>query len=185
MRLDKIAEEFGDAVDISWKAFLLRPNVEERTMEKFTRYTKSWARPAEAEPGATFNEWSGEHEPPSHSVPSAIAGKVAETFGPELFHAFHWKLLEAYFVENRTISDPGVLVDVATQVGIDGEAFRTTMGERAQEFAAVVIDDHNTAVNSGISGVPAVVVNDEYPFTGAQDIDFYRRIVANLSAKAE
>ncbi len=182
MRLDKVKEEFGDQVEITWKSFLLRPNVEEKPMDKFTRYTESWKRVNEAEPELTFNQWSGEHEPPSHSIPSAIAGKAAETFGDELFHKFHWRLLEAYFVENRTVSDPAVLIDVAMNVGIDGEEFRTTMGERAAEFAEAAIADHNEAVNSGISGVPAVVVNDEFPFTGAQDTDFYRRIVANLSA---
>ncbi len=185
MRLDKVKQEFGDAVDITWKSFLLRPNVEDRPMATFTRYTESWARPGENEPDATFNQWSGEHEPPSHSIPSSIAGKVAETFGEEAFHSYHWRLLESYFTENRTISDPEVLVDVAIQVGIDGDEFRTVMGTRAAEFAEVVIADHNEAVNSGISGVPAVVVNDEYPFTGAQEVDFYRRIVINLTKDSQ
>lgn len=181
VRLDQVKSEFGDAVDIEWKAFLLRPEPEPRPMDKFTRYTQSWARPGSLEPAATFNEWSGEHEPPSHSLPSAIAGKVAATFGPELFEKFHWRLLESYFTENRTVSDIDVLVGIAGEAGIDATEFRTTMGDGAQGFAAAVIDDHNAAVNSGINGVPAVVVNGEFPFTGAQETDFYRNIVSNLS----
>ncbi len=150
-------------------------------MDKFIRYTESWARPAELEPAATFNQWSGEHEPPSHSLPSAIAGKVAAGFGPELFEKFHWRLLECYFTENRTVSYVAVLVDIAGQVGIDSDEFRNNMGEGAQSLAAEAIDDHNNAVNSGINGVPAVVVNDEFPFTGAQETEFYRNIVNNLN----
>ncbi|MEE9414619.1 MAG: hypothetical protein V3V01_04985, partial [Acidimicrobiales bacterium] len=108
MRLDQVKSEFGAAVEIEWKAFLLRPTPEPRPMDKFIRYTESWARPAELEPAATFNQWSGEHEPPSHSLPSAIAGKVAAGFGPELFEKFHWRLLESDFTENRTVSDVAV-----------------------------------------------------------------------------
>ncbi|MEE9417472.1 MAG: DsbA family protein, partial [Acidimicrobiales bacterium] len=73
------------------------------------------------------------------------------------------------------------LVDIAGQVGIDSDEFRNNMGEGAQSLAAEAIDDHNNAVNSGINGVPAVVVNDEFPFTGAQETEFYRNIVNNLN----
>ncbi len=179
MRLEKVAQEFGDNVEIEWKAFLLRPQPEERPMDKFTRYTESWKRCAEAEPEATFNTWSGEHEPPSFSLPPAMAGKAAQTFGEEAYNRFHWRMLESYFTENRTISDIEVILDVANQCDIDVEEFRQIMGDKAQDFATEVIADHNAAVEAGITGVPAVVVNHEFPFTGAQDTEFYRRIVEN------
>ena len=122
MRLDQLAAEVGDRVEIEWRSFLLRPRPEERTVEAFREYTTSWSRPAAMEPAARFRVWEG-GEPPSHSLPSAIGGKVAESFGSEAFDRFHHRLLEAYFAENRTISDPEVLAAVAGEAGLDARAF--------------------------------------------------------------
>lgn len=150
-------------------------------MEKFTRYTESWARPAATETTITFNQWSGEHEPPSHSLPTSMAGKLAGEYGDEPFHTFHFGLMEAYFTDNRTVSEPAVIVEVAEASGIDGDDFRRRLGTESERLARAVIDDHNDAVNNGIGGVPAVVVNDAFPVTGAQELDFYQRLVEKLS----
>jgi len=151
-------------------------------MEAFAHYTKSWSRPAATEPTITFNSWSGRHQPPSHSMPSSVAGKLAESYGAEPFHAFHFGLLEAYFVDNRTVSEPDVLVDVARAAGIDGDDFGRRLDDEHRDLANAVIDDHNAAVEAGVGGVPAVVVNDAYPITGAQELDLYQRIVDKLAS---
>ena len=148
-------------------------------MDKFTAYTRSWERPGEQEPAAQFREWSGEHEPPSHSVPGLVAGKVAETFGPELSAAFHRRLLSAYFTENRTVSDPEVLADVAAEVGIDADAFEALLGER--RFIDAVVSDHGAAYEHGITAVPSVLVNNEYLLQGALAVDQYERVINKLS----
>ena len=44
----------GDAIDVQWKSFLLVPEPKIRSLEKFTRYTESWQRPADMEPAAKF-----------------------------------------------------------------------------------------------------------------------------------
>ncbi len=182
MRLDQLAAWAGDRLQITWRSYLLRPRPEPRSLESFTRYTRSWARPAEAEPSVEFNAWSGEHDPPSHSLPTSVAGKLAERYGPEPFHRFHLALMRAYFTDNRTVSDTDVIVDVAASTGIDADEFRGRLQTDHRQLADAVIDDHNTAVESGVGGVPAVVVNDEYPITGAQDLDLYRRIVDKLAS---
>lgn len=153
-------------------------------MEKFTKYTTSWERPASLEEKTSFTSpWTGEHEPPSHSVPPAIAGKIAETYGPEIFHRFHQLLLEAYFTHNRTVSDVDVLADIAEQAGIDANEFRQKLEEGHESLFEAVANDHNEAMESGVSGVPAVIVDDKYLVGGAVDVDHYRRVIEHSQAE--
>jgi predicted DsbA family dithiol-disulfide isomerase len=186
VRLDALHRELGDVIDIRWRSFLLRPEPSDRTLEQFTRYTESWARPGEAEPAAEFTRWSGEHEPPSHSFPSAIAGKaVLHAFGPAAFDRFHLALMRAYFTENRTVSERAVILDVAGAVGLDADELATVLDRDTDALRDEVVNDHKAALAQGIAAVPTVVVDTgfedgEYMLQGAMALDQYRKVVARL-----
>jgi predicted DsbA family dithiol-disulfide isomerase len=181
VRLDALHREVGDVLEIEWRSFLLRPRAEERTVEAFTRYTEHWARPAAAESLASFRTWSGEHPPPSHSMPSAIAGKaVVHTFGADAFDRFHLALMHAYFAENRTISERDVILDVAAQVGLDATELAACIDDNGPALEAEVVADHKDALAQGIAAVPTVVVADEYMLQGALGIEQYRKVVGRL-----
>lgn len=173
MRLDKIKAEFGDDVEISWKSYLLRPNKEPKPLDKFRRYTKSWARPAEQEDGGRFREWSTNEDPPSHSVPPAIALKAAARQGK--FDAYHVALMDAYFYANRNVTDIDTIVSIAVDCGIEREQFCLDLADEA--LVSEVVSDHNDAVQMGITAAPTVVVDDILPIPGAQDLSFYRNVV--------
>ena len=85
----------------------------------------------------------------------------------------HDRLMTAYFTQNRTISDWQVLADIAAEVGIDRAEFLTIAQEQRQSLAQVVIDEHNSAIEQGITAVPTVVINEVLPVPGAQDSDSY------------
>lgn len=181
MRLDELAADEGDGITIEWRSFLLRPAPEERDVDEFTRYTEKWARPAGLEPRAGFTiPWSGESSPPSHSLPAAVAGKVVQHHFPNSFDDFHHRLLAAYFVENRTISERSVLIDVAGEAGIDTAGFASFYDDQWTPLARAAYEEHNQAINAGIGGVPAVVVDNTYLVTGAVDTDQYRQVVATV-----
>ena len=183
MRLDELQREAGDALIVEWRAFLLRPVPEERTLEQFTRYTERWARPASMERATTFRTWSGEHPPPSHSVPSALAGKaVLHAFGAESFDRFHLALMRAYFGDNRTISERSVILDVAKSVGLDAGELAASLDADGQALETEVVDDHRAALGLGISAVPTVVVDREYVLQGAMTLDQYRKVVSRLAS---
>jgi predicted DsbA family dithiol-disulfide isomerase len=175
VRLEKIAEEFGDAVSIEWKAFLLRPEPEERTMEDFRKYTEKWQGPAAQPEAGSFTTWSTDEPPPSHSMPPAIAAKAAARQGAAAFARFHHALMENYFHLNRNITTPENLVRIARETGLDVDAFVTAMADPAT--LNEVIDDHNEAVSCGINGVPAVIVDGRWKISGAQPREIYRRII--------
>lgn len=176
MRLDKIAEEFGDGVRIEWKAFLLRPYPEERSMDDFRRYTEKWQGPAAQPEAGRFTTWSTDEPPPSHSVPPAVAAKGAARQGPEAFARYRNALMENYFHLNRNITAPENLLRIAGEVGLDVEAFAAAMTDPS--VANEVVADHNEAVSLGIQGVPAVVIDGRWKLSGAQPREVYQRIVA-------
>lgn len=179
MRLAELGDELGDQVRIEWRSFLLRPEPADRPVEEFTAYTRKWQRPASLEPRATFSTWSGRHAPPSHSLPSSVAAKVAGSFGPAAERAYHDRLFPAYFAENRTISDRSVLLDVAAEAGLDRDDFDRRWQDQEDEHSKAVWRDYATAVQSGIQGVPAVVVDRRWLISGAVEVEEYRRAVAH------
>jgi predicted DsbA family dithiol-disulfide isomerase len=183
VRLHALQEEVGDAMAVEWRAFLLRPAPEPRSLEQFTRYTQSWARPAESEPSATFRTWSGEHEPPSFSLPCAMAGKaVLHEFGADGFDRFHLALMRAYFADNRTITDRDVILDVAVAVDLDREPLAARLEHDAEALARECVADHKAALAQGIAAVPTAVVNDEYMLRGAMALEQYRKVVSRLAS---
>ena len=184
MRLNEIEAEYEGAVTVDWRSFLLRPEVEDRPMDKFTRYTESWERPGGLEPRASFRQWSGEHQPPSHSVPPAVAGKVAARQGAEAYRNFSDGMFKAYFTENRTISDTDVIVAIAGETGLDQQTFVDDWNGNTEELTRAVFSDYYSAVESEITGVPAVVVDRKWLIPGAVDTDQYRSMIAEAQQAA-
>ena len=121
MRVDELQEQLGDDIEVEWRSFLLRAEPKTGDREKFVEYTKSWLRPADTEPKATFNVWSSEAPQPSSSIPAQVAYKVLAAGWPDRADAYHRRLMEAYFGENRDISDAAELRALAVEVGVDGD----------------------------------------------------------------
>ncbi len=134
------------------------------------------------EPKTNFTLWSDESdEPPSSSVPAQVAAKTLEIVDPDRVPAYHRALLVAYFTDNRDISNWEVLIDVATEVGVDRAAFVAGLDEHSTAMTQAVIDDHNAAIELGVTGVPCVVINDVLPIPGAQDVEAYERWIDKVS----
>lgn len=183
MRIDQIEERFGDQVAVEWKAFLLRPEPTGGDPEKhakFVEYTKSWMRPAEAEPSLTFSVWATDNPQPSGSIPAHVAAKAMAEHAPEATAAYHRRILDAYFAENRTISEPEVLAELAAEVGVDPAGFLAHVAERQIPLAQAAIDDHNDAIQNGITAAPTVVLDGVLPVPGAQDFEAYERWIERL-----
>ena len=92
---------------------------------------------------------------------------------PDAAEALHWRLLGAYFTENRTISDWDVLADVVADVGVDRDEFQALVAEQRESMARLVIDEHNSAIEQGITAVPTIVINEVLPVPGAQESATY------------
>lgn len=179
LRLEHLQAEFAPDLEVEWRSFLLRPEPNpRRTLEKFVEYTKSWARPAEEEPNAGFRIWSTDAGPPSHSIPPHLAAKAAARLGHEAFENLHRRLLRAYFVENRDITDRSTLQEIWREAGLPADALAAIDDP---SLLQQVIEQHNEAVELGVGGVPAVRLADsDAAITGAHPLETYRRWVKKL-----
>lgn len=180
VRLSKLEREYRGQVRVHWRSFLLRPYPEPKPLERFRRYTQSWMRPASQEDAGRFRVWSTDEAPPSHSVPPNIAVKAAARQGA--FDKYHFALMHAYFYENRNITEAKTLLAVADECGLDLAAFIAALKD--DELGAEVARDHNDAVARGVTGVPCVIVDDDWVIPGAQDLSFYRYVVEKRLSRA-
>ena len=151
------------------------------TMEKFRAYTRSWERPASQPEGGRFRQWSTDEPPPTHSIPPNVALKAAAELGH--FDEYHLAVMDAYFYQNRNVTDAANLIDIATTVGIDGGEFERLLHD--ENLTRAVVADYNEAREQGVTGVPTVVLGEGFAIPGAQDLALYRRIIDKSLANAE
>jgi len=173
----------GDAISIETRSFLLRPKTSERERERFVQYTQSWLRPAAMEPGAKFSVWSSDAPAPSGSIPAHVAAKAMAAWSADLSKAFDRAMLAAYFADSRDISDRDVLADIAEECGADRAAFAGYVESNEKVLTQHVLDDHDEAVEQGITAVPTVVIDGVLPVQGAQEVDLYEHWIGRIIAR--
>lgn len=183
VRLERVAEELGDAVELTWRTYLLRPEPDpRRTLEKFRRYTQTWLVPAGEPDAGTFRTWQGDAGPPSHSIPPHLVAKAAAALGGDAFRRIHRALLEAYFGNSRDVTDTATLRAIWCETGLPEDAFALSAEPRLLEQ---VLAEHAEAVRLGMNGVPSVHVEGDDAFvTGAYPVEMYRRWVTRRLAAA-
>ena len=174
VRLRRLQAELGDQLDIAWKSYFLRPEPSKsQNLEKFRAYTQGWLRPAAEADSGTFRVWDSEAGPPSHSIPPHLVARAAAELGREAFDAMHERLFQAYFAENRDVTDRETLRALWRECGLPDAAFDRS---DAPEIREAVMADHREALELGIHGVPAVRIEPNPVATvGAHSIDVYRR----------
>jgi predicted DsbA family dithiol-disulfide isomerase len=181
VRLRRIEEEFGDAVQVEWRSYLLRPSpVGRRDLERFRSYTQSWLRPAAEQDSGVFQPWQTDVGPPTHSVPPHQVAKAAAELGEGAFRRIHERLLRAYFTENQDITDSETLARLWLEVGLPQQEFA-----RREDPALLrrILDEHRKALDGGATGVPAVSVQgNDIIIVGAYPVEFYQRWVNHTLA---
>ena len=88
-------------------------------------------------------------------------------------------LLTAYFTEGENPSDAALLVRVASSVGLD--AARAQAMLEGDEFAAEVREQERFYQQSGISSVPAVIINDQHLVSGGQPPEVFEQALRQIA----
>ncbi len=140
---------------------------------------------ADLEPRADFQPWATQNAPPSGSLPAQIAHKVVLSEWPEMAMDMHYRLLKAYFSENRTVSNWDVLADLVSSIGGDSDHFLSVVQEKREIFTNTVISEHNEAINQGITAVPTVLINNVLPVPGAQETETYINWIGRIIERTE
>lgn len=165
-----------DTIEIEWKSFLLSPDMKTDdtinihqflaahkgiSLEEATGLNDNVANIA-ANVGLDFNF---DKTIPANSFNAHRLLHFAKQHGRQ--QAAEEALFEAYFTDGKNLDDAQTLVQLATTLGLDGNAFAQAMGSGA--YVNDVLNDINEARQFGIQGVPFFVFDRKYAVSGAQE----------------
>ncbi|WP_411340550.1 DsbA family oxidoreductase [Sphingopyxis sp. J-6] len=109
--------------------------------------------------------WAGALEDPE---PEAATGVQT---------ALKLALFRAHFTDNRDVSDPEVLADVAASAGLDRTRAAAILA--SGEFGEMVRAEEAYWADQNITGVPAFILAGRMLIPGAQDPEAFIRVIEN------
>jgi predicted DsbA family dithiol-disulfide isomerase len=190
--LEQALERVGAAVtaDIHFQPFELNPqlpqagqDVTEHLVQKYgstpeqLRHNQEAIRARGAELGFTFD--------------MGKRSRVYNTF--DAHRLLHWAELEgrqlelkralfaAYFTAGRNPSDREVLIDVATQAGLDPARAREVL--ESGRYAEDVREREQLYGRLGIQAVPSVIFNDKYLIQGGQPVEIFEQALRQIASE--
>jgi predicted DsbA family dithiol-disulfide isomerase len=167
--------EHTDVVRIIWRSFELDPgapteipgNGAAMLAEKYgvpLERARAMEQNVSETAAADGLEYDLEHARIGSSFDAHRLVHLADRHGVQ--DAMKERLFRARFTEGRLVSDPETLVQLASEVGLDGAEARAMLA--GEDFAAEVREDELTAQQLGITGVPMFVVDRAFGMSGAQ-----------------
>lgn len=190
--LEQALERVGDAVnaEIHFQPFELNPHlppvgqdITEHLVQKYGSTPEQLQRNREtirargADLGFTFE--------------MGKRSRVYNTF--DAHRLLHWAELEgrqrdlnralftAYFTEGRNPSDREVLIDVATQAGLDPVRAREVL--EAGRYADEVREREQFYGQQGIRAVPSVIIDDRYLIQGGQPVEVFEQALRQIASE--
>lgn len=86
-------------------------------------------------------------------------------------------LFRAHFTDNRDVSDPAVLADIAASAGLD--SVRAAAILAGDEFGDMVRAEEAYWADQNVTGVPAFILGGRLLIPGAQDPETFIRVIEN------
>jgi len=105
----------------------------------------------------------------------------AEQQNREKTVALKQALFRAYFTDNENVADRDVLVRIATENGLDGDAARRMLD--GNEYADEVRAQERHWQQAGIHSVPATVINGQYLISGGQPPEVFENALREIATK--
>jgi 2-hydroxychromene-2-carboxylate isomerase len=96
------------------------------------------------------------------------------------FELLHQRLFDAMWVEQRDLSDPAVLIELAAAAGLDAK--RSLAATEEQEIKDLLKANTDEAVARGAFGAPTFFVGDEM-FFGNDRLDFVRQALRDAGGR--
>lgn len=98
-------------------------------------------------------------------------------------HALKQALFTAYFTDGRNPNDREVLVDAATQAGLDATRAKEVL--ESNRFADEVRQLEQRYATLGIRAVPSVIINDKYLIQGGQPAQVFEQALRQIAAESQ
>lgn len=152
--LARLTQERGDVVDVTWRAFELRPDPEPTLDPDGDYLHRVWN--ASVYPMARERDMVLKLPPVQPRSRKALeAAAFARDYSG--FDAMHEALFRAFFEQGRDLADQHVLAEVAAGVGLDADLLRKALD--AGHYAPEVVADQSRAHSIGVTGVPAILMH--------------------------
>ncbi|NES23848.1 MAG: DsbA family oxidoreductase [Symploca sp. SIO3E6] len=188
-RLEKAMEMFEEAVtfELHWHPFELNPTMPEGGENLREHLAKKYGTTLEgsiaarkrltnlgAELGFTFNYYDDM--------------RMYNTF--KAHQLLHWakkynkqtelqlRLFSAYFGEQKAVDDTEVLLEFATQVGLESEEARVVLDSGL--YANEVKNIETQWISQGVRAVPAIILNEQHLISGAQSAAIFKAQIEEL-----
>lgn len=184
--LERVSREYGDEVEIVWRAFEFRPEPAP-TLDPDAQYLHTvWGEsvyPMAENRGMTLRL-------PPVQPRSRRALELAELARQSgRFDQVHKEIFRTFFEDGRDLNDAEVLVRIGEDSGLDPEATRQALS--TGQLIEKVLADEREAAELGISGVPALVVRPRSDsshgaadLSGAQPFELVKATIDRLRRNA-
>lgn len=191
--------------ELRWHAFQLNPDMPEEGEEQQAHLARKYGRTPEqaaaargqmkeiaARAGYSF-DYTGAGEAPqarlwnTRRAHQLLLWTLAQ-HGAHKQTELKLALFDAHFQQRRNVSDPRVLIEIASGLGIDPVAAEAALDNPV--LGQQVLEEQRMAYDMNVTGVPAMLVNGKFLIPGAQEPETYanalRRVVvreAELAAR--
>jgi predicted DsbA family dithiol-disulfide isomerase len=176
-------------VEVNWRPFFLNPWVPREGISRDDYLTAKFGSPeaykkiagrvgaAAAEEGLEYNSDRMKRQP--NTIDSHRLIHWADAEGKAA--AMKQRLMELYFRDGGDLTDINVLVQAATDVGLNAETIRKRLA--TDEDVDLISAQAKDASDKGISGVPTYVFAQKYAVSGAQPPEQLARAIRQVSAE--
>jgi predicted DsbA family dithiol-disulfide isomerase len=188
-RLDQAIAETGiDPFEVSWRIFQLNPAMPAEGMDRRDYLEAKFGGPEGAagvysrirqtasESGLDLDFDAIRRTPNTLDAHRLI--RWAKTTGNQ--SAVVQQLFHRYFEKGEDISDRDTLLDVAESAGMEREVVARLLAGDADRDA--LIEEEAAARRMGVEGVPCFVIGGRYVVQGAQDVETWKQILAEIDA---
>lgn len=87
-------------------------------------------------------------------------------------------IFDEYFMNEKTIDDYNVLLNVGLQAGLNKEEVDALLC--LNQYKKQVQEDKELAQDIGISSVPFFIINEQYAIVGAQSVQFFKELLEDV-----
>lgn len=90
---------------------------------------------------------------------------------------------EAYFIHGEWLNNNDTLLELAEKAGLDKEKAAEVI--QSTDYLEAMNEDITTAQQIGVQGVPFFVIDGKYGISGAQPVESFKQILAEIKNKAD
>jgi predicted DsbA family dithiol-disulfide isomerase len=98
-----------------------------------------------------------------------------------IMHEMTERILYAYYTESKHIGDHETLIELAKEVGLDGDTVAKMLA--SDDFSEDVRADENEASELGIRSIPFFLINKKYALNGAHPTDAFVQALQQVIKK--